>query len=156
MFSKLRKADPQAEAKLQSSPYVDFNPLSNPGVMKTVFELRQELEDVYNIYIQKLKDFVASDDATQALSLMAQPDRDFANGFLQGMQPITGAHAARALVEFVTQLLSGFEKVEISAADMTNYFYKPMNVDEAQAAFDKYIYDLCRGKKRDKVRIVLK
>ena len=156
MFSKLRKADPQAEAKLQSSPYVDFNPLSNPGEMKTVFELRQELEDVYNIYLQKLKDFVASDDATQALSLMAQPDRDFANGFLQGMQPITGAHIARALVEFVTQLLSGFERVEISAADMTNYFNKPMNVDEAQAAFDKYIYDLCRGKKRDKVRIVLK
>ena len=111
---------------------------------------------MYNIYLQKLKDFVASDDATQALSLMAQPDRDFANGFLQGMQPITGAHAARALVEFVTQLLSGFEKVEISASDMTKYFFKPMNVDEAQAAFDKYIYDLCRGKKRDKVRIVLK
>ena len=59
------------------------------------------------------------------------------------------------LRDIINTLSNGFEKIELTAADMASVFNKPMGVDEAKAAFDQFIENQCAGKERGKIRVIL-
>jgi hypothetical protein len=155
-FNKLRKADSNVENILATTPYANFNPLT-VGVqeMKNVRELGVELEDIYQMWIRSLKDFIKTSDAQDALKLMDEGGQNFLNRFVNGMEPIQDGHSAQVLLELINILSEGFEKVEINQDGMSKYFTHPMTITEAKGAFELYIEQMSKGKDRNKVRIIL-
>jgi len=155
-FSKLRKADSNVETILMTTPYANFNPLTvGDQEMKNVRELAVELEDIYNLWLQSLKDFINTSDAQSALKLMDQGGQNFLNRFVNGMEIIQDGYSAQCLLELVNILSEGFEKTEITIEDMSQYFTHPMTIEEAKGAFELYIERMSKGKERSKVRIIL-
>lgn len=156
-FSKLRKAETNVETTLATTPYANFNPLTvGDHEMKNVRELGVELEDIYNMWIGSLKEFINTPDAQNAMKLMDEGGRNFLNRFVNGMEPIQDGYAAQVLLELINIISEGFEKVEITQEAMSNYFTHPMTIEEAKGAFELYIEQMSKGKKRDKVRIILR
>lgn len=155
-FSKLRKADSHVETTLLATPYANFNPLTvGDQEMKNVRELGVELKDIYEMWIRSLKDFINTPDAQSALKLMDEGGQGFLNRFVNGMEPIQDGYAAQVLLELINILSDGFEKVEINHEDMSQYFTRPMTIEEAKGAFEVYIERMSKGKDRSKVRIIL-
>ncbi len=56
----------------------------------------------------------------------------------------------------IMELHKGLEKVELSTDSLKTAFNKPLSPEEAIVAFKSYIDEVCRGKQRDKIRIILK
>lgn len=155
-FSKLRKAENHVESILTTTPYANFNPLTvGDHEMKNVRELGVELEDIYNMWIRSLKEFIKTPDAETALKLMDVGGQNFLNRFVNGMEPIQDGYSAQVLLELINILSDGFEKVEINQEGMAKYFTHPMTITEAKGAFELYIEQMSKGKDRNKVRIIL-
>lgn len=156
-FVQLKTSNPQARMLLESTPFVPpFNPIINSRPLPSVMEMETQLEDVYNSYIEQLKQFVASDTAQQSLAIMNEADRSFANAFISGIRIIQTQYDANTLVQFINTLTDGFTRIEITSEGLNKYLNRPMTVDEAKGAFANYLQHLTAGQPQSKIRIMLK
>lgn len=155
-FYKLKLANPNAETLLQSSPYIDFNPITQTHTPRSVHELGQDLDDLNKRWLESLREFVRADEQQHNMRLMPEGDQNFLNRFITGTETIADVHAAECLLELLNKLGEGYEPVEISAETMHRFFDRPMTMEQAQIAFDRYIIHMTRGKNERKVRIILK
>lgn len=157
MFYSLKPADPNVEIALQSSPYHNFNPLTEREVeVKTLVELKDELGILYQTWIDALKDYINSDDSKKALNLMNHNDRNYAQSFTSGLLELTDTNGARTMVQFIDMLSAGLEPVEFDHDSIAKYFNRAMTIEEAKATFETMIERMSLGKKREKVRIIFK
>lgn len=155
-FVQLKTANPQARTILESTPYVaPFNPLVNNKPLPSVLQMEANLADVYNSYIEQLKQFVASDESQTALSMMDDAARNYASGFISGLRIVQTKYEAVTLVEFINTLTNGFVHVEITSEGLSRYFNRAMTVDEAKGAFANYLQNLTSGQPQSKIRITL-
>lgn len=157
MIFELRSADPRVEAMLANSPYANFNPLQKlDKKTKTIRELKSDLLDIYNMWINELKDYIKQDDTQAQLRMMDTKSQEFLDSFVAGLTIINDENSAKCLLELLAQLSAGFERVDISVDDIAEKFTKPMTIAEAKGVFDLFIERQCGGKDRNKVRIVIK
>ena len=157
MFSKLKPADEGVEVALQTSPYHNFNPLTEHGTpMKSIGELKDELQEMYTMWIDALKQYINSDESQEALRLMNNEDRSYATSFTSGLMELTDTNSARSMLQFIDYLSDGLEPVELSHEVLASYFNRAMTMEEAQATFDRMLIKMSAGKKREKVRVIFK
>lgn len=156
-FNQLRTANPSVKSTLQSTPYAQFNPLTSGSQnSRTIGEYKEDLEVIYNTWIEGLKAFVLSADSQEALMLMDDKSQNFLMSFAQGLNPINDQNAAKCLLELLDNLSGGYEKVEVSQEELAMCLSHPMTIQEAVGALELCINRKCSGKDRNKVRIVLK
>ena len=153
---KLKPANPNAETVLQSSPYIDFNPTTQTHIPRSVHQLRQDLDGLNSRWLEAVRDFCKADEQQETMRLMPDGDQNFLNRFITGLETIADEHAAECLLELLDKLGEGYEAVEISVDTMRRFFDRPLTMEQAQVAFDRYILHMTRGKKEKKVRIILK
>lgn len=155
-FNQLKTANPNVENILKSTPYVGFNPLtSGSGNAKTIKEFKEDLEVIYNIWIDAIKAYVQSPESQEALSLMDEKSQNFLLSFASGMTVINDEHSAECLMQLLEMLSGGYEKVEITSDELAACINRPMTIDEAIGMLQHVINKKAAGKDRKKVRIVL-
>ena len=123
---------------------------------KTIRELKSDLLDIYNMWINELKDYIKQDDTQAQLRMTDTKSQEFLDSFVAGLTIINDENSAKCLLELLAQLSAGFERVDISVDDIAEKFTKPMTIAEAKGVFDLFIERQCGGKDRNKVRIVIK
>ena len=155
-FYRLKTANPNAETVLQTSPYIDFNPITAAAPTRSVHDLGQDLDDLNKRWIETLREFVKAPEQQETMRLMPDGDQNFLNRFITGLEPIADEHAAECLLELLNKLGEGYEPVEISIDSMRRFFDRPLTMEQAQTQFDRYLIDITRGKKEKKVRIILR
>lgn len=150
---RLKIADPQAPNLLQSSPYAGFDPRNNPQ-QPSVHELRQEVNDLHNRWVEEIKQFVQADEQQRNLALMDVQARDYAARIVSGLEPIDDFRSASAVAEFVKQLCKSLVQVAVSSSDIASVFSRPMTPGDAISAFERFILSKTRGHNQNDVRIV--
>jgi len=155
-FNQLKIANPNVESILRTTPYAGFNPLmSGSGNAKTIKEFKEDLEVIYNTWIDALKAYVQSPGSQEALSLMDEKSQNFLLSFASGMTIINDENSAKCLLQLLDMLSGGYEKVEITSEELAACISHPMTVGEAIAMLELCINKKCARKDRNKVRIVL-
>lgn len=156
-FNQLRTANPMVKSILQTSPYAQFNPqTSGTQSSRTIGEYKEDLQVIYNTWIDGIKAFVLSEDSQEALRLMDDKSQHFLMSFAQGLTDINDQNSAKCLLELLDNLSGGYERVEVSPEDLASCLSHPMTIAEAIGALELCINRKCSGKDRKKVRIVLK
>jgi hypothetical protein len=89
------------------------------------------------------------------LEVLDHPSRELVEGFKDGKIDISVDNAI-ALRRLIGELSKGFERIEIVSDDFRKVFSKPLKAEEAVEVFQKYVDELCAGKERNKVRIIIK
>ena len=155
-FSQLKTANPNVEGILRNTPYAGFNPLTTgSGSKKTIVEFKEDLEVIYNTWIDALKAYVQSPENKDALSLMDEKAQNFLLSFASGLTPINDEHSAECLLQILEMLSGGYERVEITSEELAACINRPMTIDEALGMLQHTINKKAAGKDRKKVRIVL-
>lgn len=156
-FNQLRTANPMVKSILQTSPYAQFNPqTSGTQNSRTIGEYKEDLQVIYNTWIDGIKAFVLAEDSQEALSLMDDKSQHFLMSFAQGLTVINDQNSAKCLLELLDNLSGGYERVEVTQEDLAACLSHPMTIAEAIGALELCINRKCSGKDRKKVRIVLK
>lgn len=156
VFNQLKTANPNVKSILGSTPYAGFNPLTSGGKsMKTVTEFKEDLQVIYDTWINALKAYVQAPDSQEALSLMDEKSQNFLLQFASGLLVIDDGHSAECLLQLLDMLSGGYEKVEITSEELAACISRPMTADEAIGMIEHAINKKCSGKDRKKVRIVL-
>lgn len=155
-FVQLRSANPNAKQMLQTTPFVSpFNPLVSSKELPSVLEMETQLKDIYDSYIEQLKEFVRSKEVQNSLKLMDDGARNYAQGFENGLRVIQTAFDAQTLVEFINTVGDGFYRAEITLDGLNKYLNRPMTIDEAIGAFTNYMTRIQNGQAKSKVRVIL-
>jgi hypothetical protein len=157
MLFELKSADPNIESMLQQSPYAaNFNPRQNVDRnVRSIRELGEELQTIYDMWTNDIREYIKSEDAQKELLLMDIQSQDFANSIANGLLPINSENTAKCVLELLDKLSDGLVRVDVSVNDIAEYFTSPMSIGDAKARFDMFIERKCSGKDRSKVRIVI-
>ena len=141
--------------RIKQNPYQDFNPRENyDKPTYTVRELEDQLDTIFTKWLDAIKATFNDPGIDQSLNMLSPEQKDFASSFKSGTVSVN-VDNSRMLRDVINTLSNGFEKIELTAADMASVFNKPMGVDETKAAFEKFIENQCAGKEREKIRIIL-
>ena len=89
------------------------------------------------------------------LEVLDPISRDLVEQFKDGEIDITVDNALK-LRRLIGELSKGFERIEIVSEDFRKVFSKPLRPEEAIETFQKHVDELCSGKERSKVRIIIK
>jgi hypothetical protein len=154
--TSLKEVDPDlTKEKIKNNPYHDFNPRENYDNAKfSVRELSDKLDDIYSNWLQAMKATFNDPESGQTINMLDDEQKELAKKFASGKVEIT-VDNAKTIRDIINNISSGFEKVELSSTDFAKIFCKPMNIDEAKEAFEKFLEQQCKGKEINKIRIIL-
>lgn len=143
-------------ANIKLSPYHGFNPKEKEGLPHpSISRLSEQLDTTLETYQGAIYTFLKDPSIQQnAKSLLKAKDFDFISAFWIEKTSITSENAAE-LVRSVNILSKNIEIIEINVADLQKILGQPIAPEEAIAQFNQLIDQLCAGKKRDEVRVVL-
>ncbi len=156
-IQKLAVADSAVNKEtILSAPYQGFNPLEFIDKrLSTVQELRTELENLYENWNSSLHHTLEDPVVKLNLSLIDAADQKLLIGYQSGKVELEVSNAGR-IIDLIQVLHKGLEKLEITSESMKSALNKPLTPDEAIEAFKNYINQICKGKNRDNIRIILK
>ncbi len=157
-INKLQPARPEVNKQLVlTAPYHDFNPLNYGDSEKplTVRELKVELEDLKETWVQTLKDTLDDPIVKKNMELLDKHTVRLLEDFKSEKLSLDKDNAL-TIRNAIMDLHKGLEKVELSTDSLKSTFSRPLTPDDAIEAFKKYIDDITRGKERNKIRIILK
>ena len=156
-ISKLQPANSSVnKAAILGAPYQDFNPIDFVHEdATTIKQIRQELTELLDQWIQTLKDSLDDPMVQKKMSLLDKVLVNLLNDFKNEKINLAKDNALK-IRNAIMDLHKGLEKVELSMDGMKTAFNKPLTPDEAVDAFKAYINLLAKGKERDKIRIILK
>ena len=156
-ITALKEAD-QALSKVlvKEEPYHEFNPreyYDKPTY--TIVELQEQLECILDKWVKAMRSIFKDPSVKANLEVLDKPSRELVEGFKDGSIDITLDNAMQ-LRRLIGELSKGFERIEIASDDFRKVFSKPLKAEEAVEVFQKYVDELCAGKERSKVRIIIK
>ena len=156
-LNKLQPADNSVNKELiLTAPYQDFNPIDfEASESITVAQLKKELTNLLDTWVQTLKDTLEDPMVKKKLNLLDAAQVKLLNDFKTDAIPLSKDNAI-SIRNAIMDLHKGLEKVEVTIDGMKSTFNKPLTPDEAVEAFKSYIDNVAKGKERDKIRIILK
>lgn len=156
-LATLKEADPAlTRARVKEEPYHDFHPREYYGKPHyKMAELEEQLHAILGRWAQAMRSVFKDPSVQSNLDLLPAGERRLAEQFRDGAVDLKTDNAAQ-LRNLISTLSQGIEKVEISLEDLRRQLDRPMTPTEAVQALQEYIDTLCRGKQRDKVRIVIR
>ncbi len=156
-IDKLKPANSKVnmEAILEKT-YHDFNPLDylDQGT-SSIQDLKLELKEIYNNWVAALKEILDDPIVKKNIGLLDKGKITLLENFKNDTVQMEKSNAL-SIRNAIMELHKGLEKVELSTDSLKTAFSKPLSPEEAIVAFKSYIDEVCRGKERDKIRIILK
>ena len=139
-LNKLKPADTDVNKNLVLEvPYHDFNPLDYLDQQPVkVKDLKLELEDLKESWIQTLKDTLDDPVVKKKMELLDDETVNLLNDFKNNKLAIDRSNAL-TIRNAIMDLHKGLEKVELSTESLKSAFNKPLTPDEAIEAFKDYI-----------------
>lgn len=155
--TSLREADASlTKARVKEEPYHDFNPREYYGKPNfKVQQLEEQLQGILERWINAMRSVFKDPSVQDNLELLKPADRTLVEDFRSGKTELNADNAAK-LRDLISQLAQGIDKVEIHLEDFRKQLNKPLTPQEAIDTLTEYINNLCVGKERGKVRIIIK
>jgi hypothetical protein len=153
----LKEADQTlTKQRIKEEPYHEFNPreyYDKPTY--TINELTEQLEAILEKWVKAMRSIFKDPSVKANLEVLDHASRELVEGFKDGNIDITTDNAM-SLRRLIGELSKGFERIEIATDDFRKVFSKPLKPEEAVEVFQKHVDELCAGKERGKVRIIIK
>jgi len=156
-ITSLREADVSlTKTRVKEEPYHDFNPREYYGQTNSKVQgLAGQLQDILEKWINAMRSVFKDPSVQDNLELLKAADKKLVEDFRNSKIELTADNAAK-LRNLINQLAQGIDKVEITLEDFRKQLNKPLTPQEAIDTLTEYINNLCAGKERTKVRIILK
>lgn len=156
-ITSLREADVSlTKSRVKEEPYSDFNPREYYGrPCFKVHELEEQLEGILGKWVNAMRSVFKDPSVQDNMELLEANDRKMVEDFRTGKIELDIDNAA-GLRNLIGQLTQGIEKIEISPEDFRKQLDKPLTPQEAIDTLTEYINNLCAGRERSKVRIIVK
>lgn len=156
-ITALKEADQSlSKPMVMEEPYHEFNPreyYDKPSY--TIVELKEQLDGILEKWVKAMRSIFKDPSVKANLEVLDKASRELVEGFKDGNIDITIDNAMQ-LRRLIGELSKGFERIEIASDDFRKVFSKPLKAEEAVEVFQKYVDELCAGKERSKVRIIIK
>jgi hypothetical protein len=154
-ISSLKEADHSlTKARVIEEPYHGFNPrefYDKPSY--TIRDLKEQLENILERWVGSMQSIFKDPSIKSNLEVLDANSRNIVEAFRDNKIKLDPDNAPK-LRRLLSDLSKGFEKVELSPADFSKIFNKPMTIEEARESFDRFLANASAGKERVKVRIV--
>ncbi|TXT44741.1 MAG: hypothetical protein FD137_1516 [Spirochaetes bacterium] len=154
-INSLKEADHSlTKARVATEPYHGFNPrefYDKPNY--AIRDLREQLDAILDKWVGAMRAIFKDPSIKANLEVLDASSRKLVEGFRDGNHALDPDNAPK-LRKLLSELSKGFEKVELSVGSLAKVFHKPMTIDEAREAFDRFLNESSVGKERGKVRIV--
>jgi hypothetical protein len=147
---------PLIKAKVLVEPYHDFNPREYYG--KPAFkisELEEQLDNILEKWSEAMRSVFRDPSVQENMDILNAIDRELIEDFRSEKVELTADNAPK-LRDLISQFAQGIDKVEITMEDIRKQLNRPLTPQEAINTLTNYIDDLCSGKERNKVRIIIK
>ena len=156
-ITSLREASPSiSKGRVKEEPYHDFNPREYYGKPNfTIQALEEQLENILEKWINAMRSVFKDPSVQDNMELLSKKEKKLVEEFKDGKLELNIDNAA-TLRSLIAQLAQGIDKVEITLEDFRKQFDKPLAPNEAIEVLTNYIDQLCAGKERNKVRIIIK
>jgi hypothetical protein len=156
-ITSLREADASlTKAKVLKEPYHDFNPREYYGKPSfNIFQLEEQLETILEKWTSAMRSVFKDPSVQENMDILETNDKKLVEDFRSGKVDLTAENAVK-LRNLIAQFAQGIDKVEITMDDIRKHLNKPLTPQEAIDTLSSYIDDLCIGKERNKVRIIIK
>lgn len=157
IVTSLKEADPSLTLqKVKEEPYQDFNPREFYGKPNyKIQELEEQLDGILDKWILAMRSIFKDPSVKSNIELLKANERKLVEEFRDEKLEITIDNAAQ-LRNLISTLSKGIDKVEIGLDDIKKQLNRPVTPAEAIDILTKYIDNLCVGKERNKVRIIIK
>jgi hypothetical protein len=154
-INSLKEADHSlTKARVAAEPYHGFNPrefYDKPSY--TIRDLKEQLDAILDKWVGAMRAIFKDPSVKTNLDILDAASRTLVEGFRDGNSALDPDNAPK-LRKLLSELSKGFEKVELGVGSLSKVFHKPMTIDEAREAFDRFLNEASVGKERGKVRIV--
>lgn len=157
-LSKLKPANPAVtkQAIVNMPTSVDgFNPTLQDGILPSISELEDELNEIFNGYESQFHDALEDPTTQRNKEMLSDVEKTTIQQFVDGDIKLDVQYA-RPLMEIIKKLQHSFTRVEISNSDIAQIFSRPMNKQQALDAFAQFIDDKSRGHRPEDVRIIVR
>ena len=118
-------------------------------------DLEEQLQVILDKWIKAMRSIFKDPSVTGNLDMLDANEQTLVENFRNGTCDLTVANAPK-LRNLIATLSKGIEKVELTAENIKSIFSKPLTPNEAISAITDWINNLCEGKERSKIRMVLK
>lgn len=156
-LAKLKKQSKDlSKNDLERSHYYDFDPKEYVGkAIYSIGDLEDQLEKIYEEFIQKARDVFDDPSAQENMELLAEEEQELIGRF-KGDNVELNERKARQIRDAINEVVKSIERIEITNTELEKHFSRPLNPKEAKEKFNNLIEEHCKGKKRDDIRIVIK
>ncbi len=157
-LNRLKLANPQVtkQAILSMPTSVDsFNPTVQRTALPDVGQLKDELKDIYDEYLQQFHEALDDPTTSRNRDMLTADEKSLVEHFESGQFTLS-RQIARPLMEAIIKLLHNFTKIEITHDDMLRVFSRPMTKQQAIDALAQYIEEKSQGHRPDDIRIIIK
>lgn len=156
-ITSLKEADGLlTKERVKTEPYHDFNPREYYG--KPTFgisQLEEQLNDILEKWTTAMRSVFKDPSVQENMDILNATDKLLVEDFRSGKLDLTTDNAPK-LRNLIAQFAQGIDKVEITVEDIRKRLGKPLTPQEAINILTTYIDELCIGKERNKVRIIMK
>ncbi|MCD6320135.1 MAG: ATP-binding protein, partial [Candidatus Desulfofervidaceae bacterium] len=141
-------------------PHCHFHPAEEKEIIFNRSEgmdaLEDELQTIYDEWTQTLLQSLNDPMVKGNLALLKPEEREKIEQFIQTgnlPEPITNT-----FIKSLQQILQGIEKAEISLKRLKETLGNgiPLTIDEVKERFDKLLFEITRGKDKNRVRVVVR
>lgn len=156
-ITSLKEADATlTKARVKEEPYHDFNPREYYGKPSfKIQQLEEQLHEILKKWINAMRSVFKDPGVQDNLEILNPADRKLVEDFRNSKIELSADNAAK-LRNLISQLAQGIDKVVITLEDFRRHLNKPLTPQEAIDTLTEYINNLCAGKERGKVRIIIK
>ncbi len=138
------------------TPYQGFNPVQFAGKqLPRLADLNEELSTIYNNVDESLHQILKDETLLTNMDILTDSEQGLLQRFNTGAEELSPMNAER-LVEIVSKLHQGINKIATSVEALRTVFNRPMTPDDAIKAFRQHIINITGGSKDANIRIILK
>jgi hypothetical protein len=156
-ITSLREADGTlTKTNVLIDPYHDFNPREyNISVTFNIQQLEEQLDGILEKWTNIMRSVFRDPFVQENMDILNDKDRKLVEDFRTSVVDLTAENASK-LRNLIAQFTLGIDKVETTLEEIGKQLNRPLTPQEAIDTLTIFIDNLCAGKERNKVRIIIK
>ena len=156
MSSLTQGNDSVTKDAILRTPYQGFNPVQFAGKeLPSLSDLKEELSEIYENVDKSLHQILQDESLLSNKDILSESEQSLLTRFNSNSEQLSALNAER-LVEIVSKLHQGINKIATTIEALRTVFNRPMTPDDAIKAFRQHIVNITGGSKDENIRIILK